>query len=33
VTKAVQVATVNVTFAARQFTERLDVVFAGMYSL
>jgi hypothetical protein len=31
VTKAVQAATANVTFAAPEFTERLDVVFAGLY--
>jgi hypothetical protein len=31
VTKAVQAATANVTFAAPAFTERLDVVFAGLY--
>jgi hypothetical protein len=31
VTKAVQAATVGVTFAAPAFTERLDVVFAGLY--
>ena len=31
VTKAVQAATANVTFADPSFTERLDVVFAGLY--
>lgn len=31
VTKAVQAATENVTFSAPEFTERLDVVFAGLY--
>ena len=31
VTKAVQAATTNVTFADPGFTERLDVVFAGLY--
>jgi hypothetical protein len=31
VTKAVQAATANVTFADPKFTERLDVVFAGLY--
>ena len=31
VTKAVQGATANVTFADPDFTERLDVVFAGLY--
>jgi hypothetical protein len=31
VTKAVQAATAGVTFAAPEFTERLDVVFAGLY--
>ena len=31
VTKAVQAATAGVTFAAPDFTERLDVVFAGLY--
>lgn len=31
VTKTVQAATANVTFAAPAFTERLDVVFAGLY--
>ena len=31
VTEAVQAATAGVTFAAPAFTERLDVVFAGLY--
>jgi hypothetical protein len=31
VTKAVQAATASVTFADPHFTERLDVVFAGLY--
>jgi Family of unknown function (DUF5995) len=31
VTRAVQAAAANVTFAAPDFTERLDVVFAGLY--
>jgi Family of unknown function (DUF5995) len=31
VTKAVQAATAGITFAAPEFTERLDVVFAGLY--
>ena len=31
VTKAVQTATANVTFADPNFTERLDVVFGGLY--
>jgi hypothetical protein len=31
VTKAVQAVTANVTFADPSFTERLDVVFAGLY--
>jgi hypothetical protein len=30
-TMAIQAATANVTFAAPEFTERLDVVFAGLY--